>query len=335
VSVHKGLLAGGAVLLVAALAIGFALNRRAHTQKPLPTGASTVVDSPAVFDGAEATLTGHAEARTTVMVGAPIEGVLETWFVEINQEVYLDQLLGRIRNLKLEASAQRAQTELDKTQAHLTSLGGDEIAARMEASRAAADQIRVRSELDRLEKDYRRQKMLMQDGATPRLTFEKSERDFLAAQKESETLEAAAKQADERVAAVAHDLEATKGVLAENAEAVEQGKAAAAAREIRSPADGVVIARKGQPGEPVDPSMIDLMQVATDLTSVQVVLTPEPRVLARIHTGQTASVRLPDLSSEEMPGTVTDVRGTNVIVDFTSPTAVTRLGLTAQVRIKF
>jgi multidrug resistance efflux pump len=327
--------AGGAVLLVAALAVGFALKRRAHTQKPLPMAAPTVVDSPVVFDGAEATLTGHAEARTTVMVGAPIEGVLETWFVEINQEVYLDQLLGRIRNLKLEAAEQRAQTELDKTQAHLTSLGGDEIAARMEASRASADQIRARSELDRLEKEYRRQKLMMQDGATPRLTFEKSEKDFLAAQKESETLEAAAKQADERIAAIARDLETTKRTLAENTEAVEQGKAAAAAREIRSPADGVVIARKGQQGEPVDPSMTDLVQIATNLTSMQVVLTPDPRVLARIHTSQTASVRLPDMSSDEMPGAVSDIRGPNVIVDFTSPTPITKLGLTAQVRIKF
>jgi multidrug resistance efflux pump len=327
--------AGGAVLLVAALAVGFALKRRTHTQKPLPMAAPTVVDSPAVFDGAEATLTGHAEARTTVMVGAPIEGVLEAWFVEINQEVYLDQLLGRIRNLKLEAAEQRAQTELDKTQAHLTSLGGDEIAARMEASRASADQIRARSELDRLEKEYRRQKLMMQDGATPRLTFEKSEKDFLAAQKESETLEAAAKQADERIAAIARDLETTKRTLAENTEAVEQGKAAAAAREIRSPADGVVTARKGQQGEPVDPSMTDLVQIATNLTSMQVVLTPEPRVLARIHTSQTASVRLPDLSSDEMPGAVSDIRGPNVIVDFTSPTPIIKLGLMAQVRIKF
>ena len=73
----------------------------------------------------------------------------------------------------------------------------------------------------------------------------------------------------------------------------ERAKAVAAAADLRSPADGVVVARKVQQGEPVNPSMTDLFQIATQLTSLQAVITPDARTLARIHAGQTAAVRLP------------------------------------------
>ena len=37
--------------------------------------------------------------------------------------------------------------------------------------------MRVRAELDRASRNYQRQKMLLAEGATPRLTFEKAERE--------------------------------------------------------------------------------------------------------------------------------------------------------------
>ncbi len=80
--------------------------------------------------------------------------------------------------------------------------------------------------------------------------------------------------------------------------------------------------------------MKNLVQIATGLTSMQVVATAEPGMIGRIHAGQAATVRLPDASAEELPGTVREARGAEVIVDFISPKPILQIGITAQVRIK-
>jgi FKBP-type peptidyl-prolyl cis-trans isomerase 2 len=79
----------------------------------------------------------------------------------------------------------------------------------------------------------------------------------------------------------------------------------------------------------------DLFQIATDLTQLQVTVTAAPADIARIHAGQAASIRVPELSPDEIPGTVRGVSGNQVIVDFTSPMPATKLDLVAQVKIKF
>lgn len=333
VSRRKGILALGVVLLIAAGTAGFVLERRstARKSKPPPVLAAS---APAVFEGTEANLTGRVQPITTITVGAPIDGVLESYFVEVNQEVYQGQLLGRIRNARLETAEQQAEAQLEKAQARLTNLDAEGITARMEASRAAAEQVRARGEMERLEKLYQRQQALMREGATPRLTFEKAEKDYTAAKNEFETLDSAAKSAEEHVAALERELERTRELVASATEAAEQAKASLAIRELRAPVDGVVVGRKGQPGEPVDPSMKDLLEIATNLTAMRIVATPAPEVLARIHPGQQATIRIPGLSTEELPGSVREIRGPDVIVDFTSPAAIVKLGIAAQIRIK-
>ena len=79
----------------------------------------------------------------------------------------------------------------------------------------------------------------------------------------------------------------------------------------------------------------DLFQIATDLTQLQITLTPSPEDLARIHAGQAVSIRVPDLSPDEIPGVVREVSRAEVTIDFTSPTPPAKLDLAAQVKIKF
>jgi multidrug resistance efflux pump len=326
---RKGLLAGGVALLIAA---GILFIRRSAANKsnvaPIPA-ASTVSEI------TEANLTGRIQARTTVMAGAPLEGVLESYFVDAGQEVYQGQLLGRIRSAQLEEAVQRAQAELDLTQARIVVLGNDELAARLEASRVSANQSRAASEVDRVAKIYEREQKLWGAGATPRRTFEQAEKDYTDAKAELEKAAAAVAKAGSRIEAVAHDLEAARRAVTELTQAIEGAKAGIASGEMHSPADGVVTARRGQAGQPVDLSMKDLVEIATDLTSLQAVATTEPGVLARIRAGQQASVRLPELSADELPGVVRELREMDVIVDFTSSMPIVKLSVTAQVRIKF
>ena len=65
-----------------------------------------------------------------------------------------------------------------------------------------------------------------------------------------------------------------------------------AAGEVNSPADGVVIARRGKLGQPVTTAISDLFQIAADPLTLEVVAAVEPQAAARIQSGQSAVIEL-------------------------------------------
>ncbi len=322
----KRIAAAVAILVIAiGLFIGWRFKRR-RASAPVPRVAA------AVFEGSEITLAGRLQAQTTEQLEAPIAGVLDAWFVEEGQEVYEDQLVGRIRNADLDAEVQKAQGAVDRAEIHAGQLDAQATSAQLDVSRAAADQIRARNELDRIEKIYQRQKNLMDAGAIARLIFEKTEAEYNSAKIEATNRDAAAKEAQDKVAALDHDSEEAKRVLAEQSAALAKAKDAVAEGDLHAPADGVVLTRNVHQGAQVEASKESLISFATDLTKIAVSLMPDAPVSARIHAGQRAFLRLTDA---ELSGEVHEVRGAEVIVNFTSPTPVTKLGIPAQVRIVF
>lgn len=324
---NKRLIAGGAVAsIVLAVSIAWAVKRR---PKPAPKPAAPVAAS---FLGSEITLTGRLESQATEQVDAPVAGILDAWFVDVGQEVYEDQLIGRIRNADLDSAVEQAQAVIDRTDLKIATLDAQATAQRLELSRTAADQIRARNELDRVEKIYQRQQNLMAAGATPRLTFEKAEADEKAAKAEAANRDATAKDAQDKASAIESQSVEAKHTLDIQTAALAAAKEAAAKGDLHSPADGVVLTRNVHQGEKVEEGAKDLMSIATDLTKLSVVLSPDPAVLARIHPGQHAFVRVADA---ETPGEVKQVQGTEVVVQFASPAPITKLGTAAQVRIVF
>jgi membrane fusion protein, multidrug efflux system len=311
--------------LAIALFIGWSVRHRHKPAAPQPA-PPTVVAAP------EVTLTGRLQAQKTAQVEAPIAGVLDAWFVEEGQEVYKDQILGRIRNADLDAAMQAAQAAVDRSELHIAQLDAQAAGARVDESRASADQTRARNELDRIEKIYQRYKSLMDAGAIARLTFEKTEADYNSAKTESANRDASARDAQDKAAAVDRDSEEAKRTLAEQTAALAKAKDQVADGDLHCPRDGVVLTRNIHQGAQVEVSKESLIAIATDLTKLAVALAPDAPVLARIHAGQRAFVRLSDA---EFPGEVNEVRGPEVIVNFASPTTVTKLGTAAQVRIVF
>ncbi len=304
-------------------AAAFLVGRRAP--KPQP---KIPVSIPAAT---EIVLVGRVVPRTIVNARSPIEGVLDSFFVDAGAEVIEGQLLGRVRNPKADVGLQQAQAELDRAQARLTELNGEQLSARLEVSRAEAEQSRAQGELDRLQKVYERQKGLWAAGATARLTFEKSEKDYNDAKAGAEKQARAAKEAASRAESISHDIDAVNRSIAEKNVAIERAKEHAVAGELHSPADGIVVARHGQPGDMVDPSAA-LVDIATDLTALQVIITPDAVSLAKIHANLPATVRLGD---EEGAGAVQEVRGNEVVIYFNASKPITKLNESAQVKIKF
>lgn len=319
-------IAAGAIVVIA---VGlFAGWRVKHRREAAPVQHV----SAAVFAGSEITLTGRLQAQTTKQLEAPIAGVLDAWFVEEGQEVYEDQFVGRIRNADLDAEVQKAQGAVDRAEIHVGQLGAQATSAQLDVSRASADQIRARNELDRIEKIYQRQKNLMDAGAIARLIFEKTEAEYNSAKIEATNRAASAKEAQDKVSALDHDSAEAKRLLAEQTAALAKAKDGVAEGDLHAPADGVVLTRIVHQGAQVEASKESLISFATDLTKIAVSLMPDTPVLPRIRAGERAFLRLPD---SELSGEVHEVHGAEVIVNFTSPTPVTKLGIPAQVRIVF
>ena len=295
---------------------------------------SATVEKKVVSNAAptEIIVSGVVEPRNVVSVAPTVEGVLDAWTAETGESVYKEQLLARIRVPKLEDAAQQAQTDLDRLQSRFGNLDGAQVAAKLEISRAEAEKSRADAEADRLKKIYDRYKSLWDLGAIARLDFEKSEKDYKSAQAAAEDADKALKTAKGRADAAAAERGSLQKEIAEKTSALEQARAGLSSGDVHSPADGIVTARHGDAGQPVDPSMKDFVQIATDLTQLQIIVTPSPVDLARIRPGMTVAVQF---ELGDYSGTVREIRGEQVVIDFNTSAPIAKLGGAAQVKIKF
>jgi HlyD family secretion protein len=167
------------------------------------------------------------------------------------------------------------------------------------------------------------------------LAYEKAEGEFQTAKIETESLAQLASQADERIQQLLRDLEAAKRTLADRQEQLEDIKTDLQAAEVRSPVNGIVVSREGVVGEQTEiGTEAHLFGIATDLSQLSVEIEPEPPVLARLQVGHPALVFVADVP-QALDGTVREIDGSRVMVDFTSPNPLVRPGITAQVRLKF
>jgi multidrug resistance efflux pump len=139
---------------------------------------------------------------------------------------------------------------------------------------------------------------------------------------------------DDRVRSLLSEAERLRKQLNDKEAELEQTKSDLAATEVHSPVDGIIIARKGEQGKEVDRNTKDLFVIATELSDMQVTVEPEPPLLARLAAGQPAIVILSEANNEPLPAQLSEIKGTQVIIDFKSPTTEIKPGLTAQVRLK-
>jgi Multidrug resistance efflux pump len=319
----------GASVVLLAIAAG-ALSVL-HRERPKQTPV-TAAQLPRV--GPEVTATGKIQARQVVLVPVPVGGKIDIFNVDVGEEVYQGQLIAQIKSEAAEGVRESAGAAAQKAQERVNNLETALISARLEASRAGADAARIRQEFDRAEKLYQRQKMLLEQGATPKLVHDKALREYTAAKAELENLGRVAEQAEGRVTSLQQELDNARKALEDKNQDLEEAKSELAAGEVRSPVDGVVSGRRGQPGDAVDPSLKDLFQIATELSSLEVIVEPEPAAFARIRPGQNALIQVAELPAEALAGVVEKVENGRVTVHFASPNPVVKPGLTATVKIK-
>lgn len=266
-------------------------------------------------------------------VAAPVDGMVESFGADVGQDVFEGQLIAHIHNSKNDSQLEAATAETERMQNRIHELEAALVAGRLEASRAGAEATLSKSDFDRITKVYQRQQMLIREGATPRLTFEKAEREFNSAKDDFETKQQLASQAGDRLESLNRELDAARRMLDERDQFLERAKAEAAAGAVRSPVDGMVLSRRGAPGDEVNRSMQDLFRIAVTLSALEIAVQPEPAAVPRIKVGQPVVIQAAE-APDSIAGTVREIKDGRVIVDFISPTPAIRPGVTAQVHIK-
>src|SRR5437660_5409099 len=107
---RKWPLAAGAALLAAAGAAGYGWWWR-EQHKPVP--AQTQVKRP-VPPETEVSLPGKIQAKNVVDVGAPIDGILDQYLVDVGEEGLEVEVLDAIKNTGLAAAAKTARSTAEK-----------------------------------------------------------------------------------------------------------------------------------------------------------------------------------------------------------------------------
>ncbi len=324
-------LAAAAAVLLAVAAGALSLLR----QRARPAAAAHPASrpsAPAAFHGSEINLTGKIRAQQVIAIAAPMQGTVEALLVEPGQPVYEGQLLGKIKNATLESAQQDAQAALERAQARLSRAETEMIGARLDASRARADAARVQTEYDRAEREYLRQQTLLNAGATPRLVYQKYAAEYESLKTQRDSATELARAAESRLAELVKSVDAGRKALDDRTQALDEAQQNAASAEIQSPVSGVLVGRSRQQGDEVTPDVADLFQIAVNVSALEAVVEPEPAALARVHVGQPAVLTVAE-APDAIQGKVKEVQGTQVVVEFTSPSPAVRPGMTAQVRI--
>lgn len=326
----------GKWLLFGGIAFCLALGAGAFYwwMKQLAPASVVQVKTPSLPPGAEVRLEGKIQAINMLQVTAPIDGIAEEFAVKPGDEVYEGQILCRIANDSLIDNEHESALESDRATSRLNSAESELIAARLEDSRASADSARIRSELQRAEKTYLRQAQLVKEGAIPRNAFQKAEQDYLTLKSEAETLVSLAESARQGIRRVTDEVEMAKKAVAEKEQAHMAAKAELTAADVLSPLDGLVVAIHKNAGDTVSKNSSSLIDIASDLSQLELTLDANPGIAARVAAGQPALIQMAELPGNGLNATVKSVEGGSIVVEFSSPSPLVRPGMTAVVRLK-
>lgn len=290
--------------------------------------------APALPPGAEMRLEGKIQAVNMLQISAPIDGIAEEFAVKPGDEVYEGQILGRIANESLLDNERESALESDRALARLNAMESELIAARLEDSRAAADAARIRSELQRAERTYQRQSQLVKEGAIPRNVYQKAEQEYLTLKGEAETLVSLAESARQRIQRVGSEVEMAKKAMVEKEQAHEAAKAELTAANVVSPLDGLVVAIHRNAGETVSKIAGSLIDIASDLSQLELIVEANPAIVSRLAAGDPAMVQMTELPGDGVSATIKTVEGGRIVVEFSSPSPLIRPGMTAVARLK-
>jgi HlyD family secretion protein len=239
---------------------------------------------------------GTLKALTTVEVGSQISGQIEAIYVDFNSQVKKNQVIARIDPETFKSKVKEAESNLKVAVATLA-------AERARLKAVGADILAAEAALAEARNDLARKKSLVDRRHTSRADYDKA----VSAHAQAEARLASLRAGREEQAAKVHIAEAR---VEQNQAVLEQRKIDLDRTVIRSPVDGVVIARAVDVGQTVAASLQApvLFKIAQDLRKMQVEVRVDEADIGRISEEQSVEFTVDAFSNRVFRGRVKQVR---------------------------
>ena len=210
---------------------------------------------------------GALQPTRSVDVGSELSGTLETVLARENDKVTQEQLLAQLDTSKLKDAVARSQAAVIAAEANVA-----QMEATLMESRASLARMRHVAELS--------------GGKAP-------------AKIELDNAEAAVKRATANLASAHADVTQARAALTTDQTNVQKAT-------IRSPVDGVVLARKVEPGQTVVAAMTIpvLFTIAEDLTQMELHVNVDEADVSQVKEGESASFTVAAWGNRKFPATV-------------------------------
>jgi HlyD family secretion protein len=300
--------AGGCVLLALAGARLFNRGERlTHlTSKVLRGEIRDVVDA-----------TGTVNAVITVQVGSQVSGTIAKLHADFNSRVKKGDVVALIDPQLFDGALKQAVADLENARANVLA--------------ADANVVKARANLDQTKADYERAQSMAKDGVGTQQTLDQAKAGYESAKASVDAALANVTQAKAQVS----QKDAAVAVARTNLEYTV----------IRSPIDGIVVARNVDVGQTVAASLQapTIFTIAQDLTKMLVYAKVDESDVGRIRMRQPVTFKVDAFPKEVFTGAVSQVRMNpttvqnvvtyDAVVEFQNPDLKLFPGMTAYVTI--
>ncbi|WP_421657286.1 efflux RND transporter periplasmic adaptor subunit [Leptothermofonsia sp. ETS-13] len=235
--------------------------------------------------------TGTTRPLREVSLRAQIEGQVLRLNVDVGDRVQQGQVLAQIDDALLRATVANAEAELAARQSEVSRL-------KSQVSEAKTRVEQAKLQLQQAEADANRLTQLAQDGASSRQQAEQAETEARTA---AQVLRSSQEQVRNQQEAI---VAAERRVLAQRA-LVTQAQQRRSFTIVRSPINGLVIARTTEIGNLVQPGS-ELLKLG-DFSKAKVTVQVSELDLGNLRLGAPAQVRLDAFPREKLVGTITRI----------------------------
>jgi HlyD family secretion protein len=303
------LLAGGTLALVAIIA-AFSLRGGDRTQY-----LTSPVQRGEIRDAVDAT--GTVNAVVTVLVGSQVSGTIARLNADFNTRVHRGDIIAVIDPSLLQATLLQATADLENAKANVT-------AAEAGLNKANATLVQAKADFDRAT-------VLAKTNAGTQQELELARANYETARASVDAANAGVAQA--------------KAQVSQKNAAVAMARTNLDHTVIRSPIDGIVVARNVDVGQTVAASLQapTIFTIAQDLTKMQVYAKVDESDVGRIKLGHAVTFKVDAFPKDHFAGTVSQIRMNpttvqnvvtyDAIIDFQNPELKLFPGMTAYVTI--
>ena len=261
--------------------------------------------------------TGTVNAVINVLVGSQVSGTIARLNADFNSHVHKGDILATIDSRLFVGTLKQAEADLESAKANV-------LAAEANLQRSRATQSQMRAELAR------------SVGLAGKGFLSQAELDLARANFET---------ADAAVAAAQAMVKQAKGQVSQKAAAVAVARTNLEYTVIRSPIDGVVVARNVDVGQTVAASLQapTIFTIAQDLTKMLLYAKVDESDVGRIRAGQHVTFKVDAFPQEQFQGTVREIRMNpttiqnvvtyDTVIEFDNPDLKLFPGMTAYVTI--